>query len=339
MLSLAYSAWWSVDTDGLMSLHTLRQPCWAWALQDGRKLNSSSNKSSNNNAVLPRLGHRTHNVQHLTSPRSHSCDASASLEPHQQSSFGTSVLQQQATQRQQADPLQQSSLQQLQQQQANLSIQTVAPLPAGGTWQPQQHQPIPSQHDLPPSLYPDRQLQQQPLSHQQHQQQQQQYPYVQQQLPDPVLFQQIKACTSWADCLALLHSRGPQLDAMLLSTLCTHTVHLFEVQQYHNMISATATHPAQMPIQDGNHSSNVSSSKPAAGNRDSSSSSGSTSRHGDTAVQQQYMSCLSGLALQLALSGSCRPQQYSNVLWCFARCSYSLPPAWMHAYLSQVRWL
>jgi hypothetical protein len=156
---------------------------------------------------------------------------------------------------------------------------------------------------------------------------------VQQQLPDPVLFQQIKACASWADCLALLHSHGPQLDAMLLSSLCTHSVHLYELQQYHNMMSATATHPAQMPPQDSNHPS-----KSAAGNRHSSSSSG-TSRAGDIAVQQQYMACLSSLALQLALSGSCRPQQYSNVLWCFARCSYSLPPAWMHAYLNQVRWL
>jgi hypothetical protein len=53
-------------------------------------------------------------------------------------------------------------------------------------------------------------------------------------------------------------------------------------------------------------------------------------------VYAQYMLQLSEMALSLACSGSFRGQQYSNLLWCFARCRCKLPLFWMHKYLSQV---
>jgi hypothetical protein len=69
--------------------------------------------------------------------------------------------------------------------------------------------------------------------------------------------------------------------------------------------------------------------------RQTATSSRSRGTPGSTAYAQ-YMLQLSNLALSIACSGGFRGQQYSNVLWCFARCGYELPPLWMHRYLSQV---
>lgn len=159
-------------------------------------------------------------------------------------------------------------------------------------------------------------------------------------LPDQALFQRVKACASWADCLQLLAEHGSSLDAMLISTLCTHTVYLFELQQYNlsgpiasaamQQAAPAAAHNSCEPCPEG---SDTSSSQT---HHSSSRASTAARSVGSKAEQTQYMHQLSALALRVVISGTFWGQQYSNVLWCFARCGCKLPPLWVQQYLKQV---
>jgi hypothetical protein len=135
---------------------------------------------------------------------------------------------------------------------------------------------------------------------------------------------------------------------MLLSTLCTHTVHVFQVQQYNMLTDApgqSSLRQQQQSVPDdvasaSNNGTAVSTRRTSSSNIRRISSS-SSSRNGrsltDSVAYSQYMLALCQVTLSLACSGTFRPQQYSNVLWCFARCGYRPPTLWVDKYLTQVR--
>jgi len=283
------------------------RPCWAWALEAKTASSSSSSSSRQNSSSSSSIAHHVDKqTRHQSSRRV--CAASSN-------SYGVAAQQPASSQngnyRSQAlSTIQRALLQQPAADQHGLL--------AGGNTSPW------SSADSRSSIQTARRVGQQ----------------QQRLLPDQALFQRIKACASWADCLQLLAVHGSSLDAMLISTLCTHTVYLFELQQY-NLSGPTASTAMQQAAPPAPHSS--SEPCPAGSNISSSQTHHSSSRAstatrsvGSKAEQSQYMQQLSALALRVASSGTFWGQQYSNVLWCFARCGCKLTPLWVQQYLKQV---
>lgn len=149
-------------------------------------------------------------------------------------------------------------------------------------------------------------------------------------LPDPLLFSNIRSCSSWLDCQRLLSANAEQLDAMLLSTLVAQTVYVqlgVEQQQTagrsqvgHSLDSSSAQ--AALRVVDISRTSNRvrSSVRPR--------------RASSKVTFSHYVQQLADISL-LLISGF-RPQQFSNVLWGLAKCGYKPSAVFIDTYLAQV---
>jgi hypothetical protein len=177
-------------------------------------------------------------------------------------------------------------------------------------------------------------------------------------LPDQQLAAAIRACSSLADCLALLQAHAAQLDAMLISALVTQTVALHVAAQQRAAPALQAAGPSlwQRPQEEeqqqqqtleagsqagsqGNGSTHWAAAPPppiAAGPQPT--AAGSTRSSGKAALRltTTYLRLLADVALRSAASGGFRPQQFANVLWGLARLGHKPQPAWLDAYLAQV---
>lgn len=157
-------------------------------------------------------------------------------------------------------------------------------------------------------------------------------------LPDPLLFSSIKSCSSWLDCQRLLTANAEQLDAMLLSTLITQTVYVYQIhpQQQHATTSSqdlpgTNAVDAHQQAQLQAHQA-LSAGTIVRGTRRSSRSGSASSK----VAFQHYLEQMAQVSMLLIRSF--RPQQFSNVLWGLVKCGYKPSAVFVDRYLAQV-WL